>query len=717
MGRFLKFALILVAGLAGILVIAAVSLVLFFDPNDFRDRIASAVKESTGRDLVVGDIDLKVFPWLAVELGPTSLGNADGFSADSFLSFESASLSVRIMPLILRQDIAVGTASLDGLTINLEVLDNGTSNWDDLAEGGDDDNQAEGDGERSDATFDVANIQVTGANVAYADAAAGSTFAINNFSFQTGRIAADTPFGLEAEFDFASTPGDLAGQVAMRATMTIAEGVAQISMQDLNVSGSADGVIDGPADFNFDARQFQVDTVTQTFDPGEMDLMVLGVAIAANVEPFSYSESPRPVAEVSVPEFSLKTLMQTLGIEPPQTVDPGAMSRVAFSARAAVTESDLQFSSMTMSLDDSAMTGSLSLPLASDGAIGFDLEVDSIALDGYMAPAAGDEAPTDSSSADVEIPAELIRALNVDGEFRIVRATLTGMEFSNLTVGVSASDGRLRLNPLSADFYDGGYNGDVRIDVSGSSPALSLNERIENVSVGALMRDLFEVDDVTGTFNGQFELSGSGQTVSAIQQDLDGTMSIELADGAWEGTDVWHKLRSARALYRQEPVPEPTLPARTEFTSVTATGVVIDGVFTNDDFLAELPFLQLTGGGQVNITSNEVDYTMQVRVLDRPEFMAGATAEELEDFTETVVPVKITGLLSAPDVRPDIEGIFRARVEETIEEKKDELRDELLNRLLGSPEPEEGDPDAVPEEEEDPEEKLKRDLLKKLFEN
>ena len=150
---------------------------------------------------------------------------------------------------------------------------------------------------------------------------------------------------------------------------------------------------------------------------------------------------------------------------------------------------------------------------------------------------------------------------------------------------------------------------------------------------------------------------------------------------------------------------------------MTATGVVIDGVFTNDDFLAELPFLQLTGGGQVNIVTNEVDYSMQVRVLDRPEFMSGATAEELADFTETVVPVKITGLLSAPDVRPDIEGIFRARVEETIEEKKEELREELLNRLLGSPDPEEGDPDAVPEEEEDPEEKLKRDLLKKLFEN
>ena len=103
MGRLLKIILYLVAGIVGILVIAAVSLTLFFDPNDFRDRIEAAVKESTGRDLVVGELDLSVFPWLAVNVGPSELGNAEGFESEQFLRFESAALSVRILPLILRQ--------------------------------------------------------------------------------------------------------------------------------------------------------------------------------------------------------------------------------------------------------------------------------------------------------------------------------------------------------------------------------------------------------------------------------------------------------------------------------------------------------------------------------------------------------------------------------------------------------------------------------------
>jgi len=274
----------------------------------------------------------------------------------------------------------------------------------------------------------------------------------------------------------------------------------------------------------------------------------------------------------------------------------------------------------------------------------------------------------------------------------------------------------------------------VRIDASQSVHFISVDERIADVNLGAVMKALYDVDDITGTVNGHFQLQGAGPTLSVIRQDLDGSLSFELADGAWEGTDVWHQLRTARALFRQEPPPEPTLPARTEFTSVSATGQVLDGVFTNRDFFAELPFLQLRGGGTVDLNSTEVDYALEVRVLERPEFMATATDAEVADFTETVVPMKITGLLASPTVRPDLEGIFRARVEKELDRQKDELRDKLLERLLGEEEapPQEGaagapgevpaeegagEPAAEPAEEEDPEDVLKRELLRRLFEN
>lgn len=734
MTRLFKALLVILASVVGIIIIAAVALFLFFDPNDFRDRISVAVKEQTGRDLVIeGDLSLTLFPWLAVEVGPTHLGNADGFSGDQFLSFEQASLSVRLMPLIFQQQVKVGTASLDGLVVNLEVASNGATNWDDLAEGGESASQADEKGSGDAAEFDVASINVNNASVTYADAQAGASYSISDLVLETGRIATNTPIDLSAEFDFDSSPGELGGHLAIRGTAAMSDGASQITVDGLNISGSLRGIVSDPTEFNFDSRAINVDAEAQSIDLGELDLMVLGLSMSANVEPFSYAGRPEPRADLRVAGFSLKELMAVLDIAPPVTADPNALQRVSFSASAAVGEDEIALSSMTLELDQSVMTGSLSVPMTSDGALKFDLEVDAITLDGYMAPTddsavAGD----DEETGDIEIPVDLIRALNANGSFKIGRAFLSGMEFENLELGLNSSGGRLRLHPLAADFYDGSYSGDVRIDASGNVPSVAANENISGVNLASLAKAMFDQENITGTINGGFVLGGSGQSLSAIRRDLDGSMSIELTDGAWEGTDVWHNLRSARATFRQEPVPEPTLPARTEFSTVKATGVVTDGIFENDDFLAELPFLQLTGRGMVDLTSTEVDYALNVHVLDRPEFMSGATPEELADFTETVVPLKITGLLSSPTVRPDIEGIFRGRVEEAIEEKKEEFKNQLLNRLIGgsaAPEPAAGEvppqqlegeevPDALPEEEpeEDLEEKLKKDLLKKIFE-
>ena len=719
MGRLVKTLVVLLAGIVGIVVIAAVSLALFFDPNDFRDRISAGVREATGRELVIaGDIDLKLFPWLAVEIGQTSLGNAEGFEAERFLAFERASLSVRILPLIFSQRLEVGTATLDGLAVNLEVAADGSNNWEDLAEADSAETEttdAAASGEP--LSLDVGNIRIGGANVSYADGATGTTYRLSDFEFESSRIASNVPINLTAAFSFASVPEGPGGQVAMRGTATMTEGAAQVVVDGFNVNGVLEGIVSRPAEFNFDSRSFTIDTEQQTMSPGEMDLTAIGLAIAADVEPFSYAGTPEPVAEVRVAPFSLKELMETLDIPPPVTADPAAMSQVSFSARAAIGQTAIALTSLTLELDESAMTGTLSIPTTSTGALRFDLEVDQVRLDGYMAPADAGAAATDDEASDVEIPADLIRTLNVDGSFRIRNASLGGMDFENMELGVNASGGRLRLNPLAADFYEGSYAGDVRIDASGDLPSVSANERVTGVNVGAMIAALYDVDNVTGTLTGGFQVGGRGQNLSAIREDLDGSMSIELTDGAWEGTDVWYQLRRARAMFRQETPPEPTLPARTEFSAITATGTITDGVFSNDDFLAELPFLQLRGKGLVDLGTNEVDYGLEVRVLERPEFMAEATPEEVDDFTSTVVPLRITGPMSAPSVRPDMEGIFRARVEEAIEEKKDELRDQLLNRLLGGDEPAEGEIPPDEETEEDPEEQLKKDLLKKLFDN
>ncbi len=726
MAKLVKFILIGVVALVGVGIVAGVLVSLFFDPNDYRGQIAAQVENATGREFAIeGDLSLKIFPWIAIEIGRTTLGNAEGFGDEPMIKFDKATLSVQVLPLITSREVRVGTATLEGFEANLAVAANGRSNWDDL--GADDepesaetapDDDDSGTTVEGTIALDIGNVRLSDARVTFSDEQAGSSYSLSNVNFSTGRVVEGQPVDIEGSLDFAISPDDISGSYEFDTTVAFADGMQTITLDDLRVRSEVDGVFSQAVDFRLDARSISIDAANERINPGEIDLGALGMSVTADVEPFSYSGSPAAMATVRVADFSLKELLARVDAAVPETADPNALEKVSFEATANLGEDALRLSAMRLVLDDTTMNGSLSVPLSDDGAIVFDLEADSITLDNYLSPPSDEEATSDEAT-DVGIPVEAIRALQADGSLRLAEAFVGPVRFSDMQVGVRSADGLLRLHPINASFFDGGYSGDVRIDASGAAPGLSVNENIRNVNVASMLQSMYGVKNMTGTINASFVLSGVGPTLSAIASDLDGDMRFELLDGEWQGVDVWQQLRTARALYKREVPPAPRLPARTEFTSITATGTVNDGVFTNDDLLAELPFVRVTGGGTVDLGAQELDYSVQARILREPEFMSSASEDEINDFTEALIPIRISGPLASPSFSPDIEGMFRQEVEQAIEEKTDELKQELFDRLLGGDESteEEGAGDGADtgrEEPKDLEDELK-DRLKDIF--
>ena len=280
MNQLLKTLLIIVAGIVGVIVFASVALFLFFDPNDYRDEISAGVKEVTGRDLTIeGDLSLSIFPWLAIEVGRTELGNAEGFGDEPFMRFEAASLSVRMLPLILSQETTVGTASIEGLVVNLQVAADGTTNWDDLSQPEETVGFEIPETDTEPAKVDFGSIRVSDANVSYTDAQTGNAYTVTNLAFNSDGIGADEPFDLDAEFDFTVAPGELGGHVAIRGTTTMTEGAAQVSIEGLNVSGELRGVTTQTVAFNFDSRAMTIDTAAERMSPGEINRINIEVKL------------------------------------------------------------------------------------------------------------------------------------------------------------------------------------------------------------------------------------------------------------------------------------------------------------------------------------------------------------------------------------------------------------------------------------------------------
>jgi len=679
MSRLSKILVWLIASVVVVFAIAAVAFFLFFDPNDFREDIAEAVKESTGRDLVIdGEVDVQLFPWLAVELGHTTLGNAPGFGEEPFAELDRAELSVQVLPLLLRQEVAVGKAEVDGLIVNLEVDRNGLRNWSDLlAPSSETDPEPAGAEGRP---FEISGLGVSNARISYEHAQKGDQYELTEVNLSLGRVSADgdaVPARGSLRFDI--QPAGLSGELELETAVSFDRDAGLISFGSSKLNGVIEGIAAEATQLEFETAGIDVDSIEQTAAVQPVSLKVLDLSIAADVEPFSYATDIQPTGRVRIDEFSPRHLMELLDVSPPETADPDALSVAAVEAKAEFHDSYVSLTNVDFRFDETLFAGAMTVPFESDGRFLIDLSADAIDLNRYMAPGEEDDGAGEQDTAPVEIPAELIKTLNVRGDLNVKSVLVGGLQLENVVLGMNSANGRLRIHPITAGLYGGKYSGDVSIDASGSVPVLSMNESVQGVDLANLALAMFKQDNITGSINGKFTLQGRGQDTDKIMQSLGGNVSFELKDGIYEGMDVWYELRRARALLKKETAPEPVVPARTSFKSVTATGVVTDGVMRNDDFVADLAFMALNGRGTVDIPASTVDFDLRAQVYDSPEAQEQATIEEINDFKKIEIPLEITGPLTSPKVRPDVERLLRQQVEDEIKDRLEDKLKDLFN--------------------------------------
>jgi AsmA protein len=169
--------------------------VLLVDPNAYRNRLQDMVRERTGRELVLqGDIRLSVFPWLAVELGPATLGNAPGFGKEPMLAIRHARLGLKVWPL-LHGRIEVGSVRLDGPAARLEVDAQGRDNWSDLLQS----RATVAEAGPKALKGSIAGLVVEDGSLVYVDRQAGTTRKIGQLRLRTGRLEPGQPFRLELQ--------------------------------------------------------------------------------------------------------------------------------------------------------------------------------------------------------------------------------------------------------------------------------------------------------------------------------------------------------------------------------------------------------------------------------------------------------------------------------------------------------------------------------------
>jgi AsmA protein len=244
--------------------------------------------------------------------------------------------------------------------------------------------------------------------------------------------------------------------------------------------------------------------------------------------------------------------------------------------------------------------------------------------------------------------------------------------------------------------YGGTTEGEIVIEVQGDAARLSLRENLTNVDMAGIARDYLKMDTLEGRGTVRLDLAAVGSNVGEIKQDLDGTASVAITDGAWRGIDVWHSVMSARAKLTGPEVPPLTGEPRTTFQRVAIGGNVVNAVLTTNEFVGALPFAALSGSGTVHLLTTALDIRARAGLVDGPVLQQDPVFSRLAGVQ---FPLRVTGTLDAPSVLPDLselgsmigqavragasaevdEAVEEARVQadQEVEEARDEVNEEL----------------------------------------
>lgn len=306
--------------------------------------------------------------------------------------------------------------------------------------------------------------------------------------------------------------------------------------------------------------------------------------------------------------------------------------------------------------------------------IEFDLIVDRLDLDRYLPPQKETSAAAGGASAGAgtEQPLDLsaLKGAAASGRAQFESLVVQRLKLAQVRAEMRLAKGRLEINPHSAKLYEGTLAGSLSVDANGNR--LALRESLQGVSIGPLLRDVAGRDAIEGRGNVLLDLQGAGATVGAIKKSLDGNARLALRDGAVKGINLAEKLRKARAALGSSSAERQLADGRekTDFSELSASFVIRDGVARNDDLAAKSPFFRLSGAGTIDLGNSRLDYLAKATVVASGKGQGGAELDRLAGIT---VPVKLSGAFDAVNYEVDYgavaAGLAKSRVADKLGER------------------------------------------------
>jgi AsmA protein len=262
--------------------------------------------------------------------------------------------------------------------------------------------------------------------------------------------------------------------------------------------------------------------------------------------------------------------------------------------------------------------------------------------------------PQGSEEKEALLPIEMLRSLDINGEFTIGELVVRKIQMENVQLVISLQRGVIKIAPLTADLYGGKLHTTTRLDVRQKAPVIEVDHTLDRIDLGPLLQDF------TGkkTLTGNADIKATLETIGAVPQDwlknVKGNLFFVMKDGTIRGINVPQMIRNTVQTIKGTGTVDPETKA-TDFTQLKAQARFDSGIARESKLSLDSPLLQLSGIGNLDLVRQLVNYSFQVKLTE--EFKK-QTDLDLSESGEITIPLKLSGSFSDPEYTMDLKDVI-----------------------------------------------------------
>ena len=229
----------------------------------------------------------------------------------------------------------------------------------------------------------------------------------------------------------------VSGSLAAQSLALAGNDALAVTAPALDVELKGEHVPGGGTRLRAEAPALAARVEAQTLSVNELTAEAGGLNLQATVAATGIIDAPRLAGRVTLAPFSPRTLVETLGRPLTSIADPAALARADLTAQYELSTTALRLYDLKLTLDESNITGELTLSNFAKPALRFDLAADRLVFDRYVSR---DDLDTSGGAATsghgLSLTSDGLGALDVEGSLRVAELVFAGVRANDVTLSV-----------------------------------------------------------------------------------------------------------------------------------------------------------------------------------------------------------------------------------------------------------------------------------------